>query len=822
MSDSVMEMPRVARLEHRCLDMLSAGRSLEVILETITRGVDEIMPEFKSSVLLIEDGKLRHGAAPGLDEEFNRLVDGIEIGEGVGSCGTAAVRGEQVIVTDVADDPLWVDYRDAARQFGLGACWSTPVVDHDGEVLATFAMYSDQPRKPRQRELKLIDRIAQFVRLAIERSRMMEQLKESERRFQMLAEHVQDVFWITSPDKEKVYYVSPAYERIWGRSYEGLTESPRQWLEAIHEEDRQRVRQAAERQREGAYVQEYRVVRPDGDIRWIIDRGFPVYDPDGEVARIVGTARDITSRKTAELKLRERLKELRCLYESSSVLVGGPSHSLEGVCQKIAEVLPSGFQYADVAVARLELEDCCVCTAGSVDCVHRLREDIVCGGEKVGYVEVGYTEECPDNGDGEGPFLPEERKMLEAIAAHISQTIQSRRMERKLARNERLNAIGQLTGGVAHDFNNLLTIIVGNASLLTQQESLDVGEVRELGREILEAGERGAELTRRLLAFARKQPLEQHVTDVNERIESMADLLERTLGEHVQMQLGLAPQLWNVCIDEAQFENSLLNLCINARDAMPEGGQLTVTTANRRIDEDTAEVCEGLEPGNYVCLTVSDTGVGMDERTRQRAFDPFFTTKDMGKGNGLGLSMVYGFVRQSRGQISIDSEPGEGTKIRLFLPAVAEAVDDGASDELAEEPRGAGQKVLVVEDDELVRRNVGRQLELLGYRVSAVGDGPSALKRLEQQDDVDVLFSDVVMPGGMNGYELARAARQMCPELAVVLTSGYSDEVVDARDDGGREELLLAKPYARGELARALQQVIGAGEEPNPATESTS
>jgi len=337
-------------------------------------------------------------------------------------------------------------------------------------------------------------------------------------------------------------------------------------------------------------------------------------------------------------------------------------------------------------------------------------------------------------------------------------------LEEQLHRAQRLDALGQLTGGVAHDFNNLLTVIQGNAELLT--EELD-GDPRRLplAQMIATAAERGGDLTRRLLAFARRQTLEPRPIDVNAHIEGMRPLLQRTLGEPVEIGLALGPDLPPALVDPAQLESAVLNLCLNARDAMPEGGRLLVDTAAVELDDDYAGRHGDVSPGFYVRVAVSDTGQGIDPGDLEHVFEPFFTTKQS-KGNGLGLAMVYGFLKQSGGHVNVYSEPGQGTTVRMYLPQ-AEAGEAAAAEPPAEATCGGSETVLLVEDDELVRRYAGDQLRALGYRVLEAENGPEALAVLETVEPVHLLFTDVVMPGGMNGRELADAACRVRPDLHV-------------------------------------------------------
>lgn len=380
------------------------------------------------------------------------------------------------------------------------------------------------------------------------------------------------------------------------------------------------------------------------------------------------------------------------------------------------------------------------------------------------------------------------------------------KLEEQLRQAQRLEALGQLTGGVAHDFNNLLTVMQGNAELLS--EAL-VGnpDLKPLAEMISTAAQRGAALTRHLLAFARRQVLDPLAVDVNRLITGMDGLIRRALGEHITILLILAPDLWPALVDPAQFESALLNLCINARDAMPEGGTLTIETANVLLDQHYADRSTDVTPGAYVLVAVSDTGAGIAPEHLPHVFEPFFTTKEKGKGSGLGLSMVYGFVKQSQGHVTIYSEPGRGTTVKLYLPR---SVEDVAGYETGIEGAwvGGNETILLVEDDEAVRHFARQQLTSLGYRVLEAGTGPEALEIVRAHDDVALLFTDIVMPGGMSGRELVEAARQVLPGLKVLYTSGYAENVIvhHGRLDPG--VLLLSKPYRRADLARKVREAL--------------
>lgn len=372
--------------------------------------------------------------------------------------------------------------------------------------------------------------------------------------------------------------------------------------------------------------------------------------------------------------------------------------------------------------------------------------------------------------------------------------------ERKLAQAQRLEAVGQLTGGIAHDFNNLLTVIIGNLELIEMHVQDD--KLRKMLRDSQEAADLGAKLTSRLLAFARRSHLEPEILELNDLVLNVTSMLRRTLGEQISLSTVLAPDLWLVKADPTQAESSLINLAINARDAMPKGGKLIVETRNAHMEEIMSGTTVELPHGNYVQISVSDTGSGMPSEVKDRAFEPFFTTKTRGHGTGLGLSMVYGFAKQSGGHVTIYSEVGHGTTINIYLPKTGGvSAADEAEPEAAVEPK-LDRVILAVEDDDAVRNLTVTRLKTLGYEVHEAPDGAAAIRLLEQGLKIDLLFSDLVMPGGLSGYDVAKKAKEIDPSIRVLLTSGYAEDLVRAENLG--EIKLLRKPYRLTDLHKAL------------------
>jgi signal transduction histidine kinase len=413
--------------------------------------------------------------------------------------------------------------------------------------------------------------------------------------------------------------------------------------------------------------------------------------------------------------------------------------------------------------------------------------------------------------DGQVRHVREKESFLEVqdgVAIRTEGTLQditeNKQAEERYRQAQKMEAVGQLTGGVAHDFNNLLAAILGHAEIVEQQLGQDDDSVRT----IIRAADRGAELTQRLLAFSRRQPLNSRPIDVVALIGNVHQLLRRTLGETIDINIAMAPALWNAVADTGQLENAVLNLAINARDAMPDGGRLTIEAVNVALSAEDAATHMEVIPGDYVSLSVTDTGSGMPPNVLEHAFEPFFTTKDVGKGSGLGLSMVYGFVKQSGGDVTIESTPGRGTTVTLFLPKAQKALEETGSKKRQAAPRGRGETVLVVEDEPDVRAMAEAILRGLDYNVLTAKDARAGLALLEAEPAIDLLLSDVVLPGNMSGPDLGSRAGEIRPKVKLLFMSGYAEPRNRLRSELPEGCNLLDKPFRRIDLARAVRAAL--------------
>jgi PAS domain S-box-containing protein len=406
----------------------------------------------------------------------------------------------------------------------------------------------------------------------------------------------------------------------------------------------------------------------------------------------------------------------------------------------------------------------------------------------------------PDTNSGSNTFY--------SVGRDISEEL---RREEMLRQSQKMEAVGQLTGGLAHDFNNLLAGISGSLELINMRLAQGrVAEVEKYATAAQGAANRAAALTHRLLAFSRRQTLAPKPTDVKQLVSSIEDLIGRTIGPNIELETINAVGLWPCLIDPSQLENAVLNLCINARDAMPDGGKITIETGNRWMDQRAAKE-RGLEPGQYISLCVSDTGTGMTPEMIEKAFDPFFTTKPIGVGTGLGLSMIYGFAQQSGGAVRIYSEPDQGTLVCIYLPRhLGKADTEEAAADLSDVPRGEGETVLIIDDEPTVRMLVSEVLSDLGYNALEAEDGAAGLKVLNSGARVDLLVSDVGLPGGLNGRQVADAARATRPDLKVLFITGYAENAVLSHGHLDPGMHVMTKPFAMDALATRIRELIEA------------
>jgi PAS domain S-box-containing protein len=620
------------------------------------------------------------------------------------------------------------------------------------------------------------------------------------------------------------------------------------YLHGVHPEDRAMIARSIKHciTHGTEYAEEYRLLQPDGQLNWVFARGRCYKDHHGRPMRFLGAALDLTERKRTEQALRQSQTELQLIINAMPILIsyvdseerfrlnnsayldwyGLTPQELFG--KTIREVLGDeayALRAEHIAEA-LKGKPCCF----SISTSHR--------DGSLRHALMNYLPRHGGDGAVNGFYIfvidETERKQTEEALRNLNETLEERvaartqqlaetnqRLQNEMVERERaedalrhaqkMEAVGQLTGGIAHDFNNMLTGIIGSLDLM--QRYIADGRTHEIGRfteAAVSSANRAAALTHRLLAFSRRQSLDRKPLNANELVRSLEDLLSRTKGDHIELKLQLANEVWPISTDVSQLENALLNLVINARDAMPDGGQLLIETANVYLDGSDITTLEPVKAGDYVMIAVSDNGTGMTPSVLAKAFDPFFTTKPIGQGTGLGLSMIYGFAQQSGGHVSLFSLPGKGTSVRLYLPRLhAMEPEDVLMPVTGEAPAAiAGETVVLVEDDPAVRMLVLDLLNELGYHAHEAEDAKTALPLLESDLRVDLLVTDVGLPG-MNGRQLAEIARQHRPDLKVLFMTGYAETAAERQGFLEEGMDMVAKPFSIDLLANKIRTMIG-------------
>jgi PAS domain S-box-containing protein len=664
------------------------------------------------------------------------------------------------------------------------------------------------------------------------RDQIEQRLKATEDRFR-IAQVAGGIGWFEWDLVTDAWEWTPHVAVLFG--FDPETPRPRfaDWQPAIFIDDVPKLRSAIILATERApYYVEFRVTHPDGTVHWIAGKGEITKDEIGQARRVAGVYYDISERKALEARFLALNESLEARVVDRARQLAATAAQLEETERRFHLLIDA---VTDYAIFMLD-------AAGNVVSWNPGAEKIkgYSSAEILGqHFSRFYTEDDRQKGVPRTALATAERTgkyeaegwrcrkdgttfmasvVINAIRdasgrllgfAKVTRDITEKKAtEEQLRQSQKMEAVGQLTGGVAHDFNNLLTVIMGNLEHLDRVLAPDQPAKRMIAA-ALRGASRAAMLTNRLLAFSRRQPLMPEVLSANKLVAGMSELMRRTLGEAVQIEAVLAGGLWPTLADSNQLENALINLAINARDAMPEGGKLTIETANAHLDEAYARRHDEVRPGQYVGIFVSDTGIGMDAETVAHAFEPFFTTKEIGQGTGLGLSQVYGFIKQSGGHVKIYSEVSEGTTVKLYLPRYR-GLEHVADERLQthELPEGRSELVLVVEDDPDVRDYTVEMVGDLGYSVLSAPDGASALRLLDSHREVSLLFTDVGLPGGMNGRQLAEQALRRQPRLKVLYTTGYARNAIIHQGRLDPDVEVVFKPFTYSDLATKIRRVL--------------
>ncbi len=786
----------------KVLNQVALGAELSAILNSTIRLIDQQLAPSRAGIWLAAgDRRLHFAAGPGLPAGFVEAAADVEIGPASGSCGAAAWRKAPVIVEDISTDPLFEVRRELALAHGLRACWSVPILSAKNGVLATCAVFSGEPRRPTPEEIRVVEGLVHLVRLAIEHWRIAADLKATTALFRALIENTSDIVTVTDPNGT-IRYQSPAVERVLGYPVGELigTDS----VQLLHPDDREPSPPHEAGPGHGAggrtRVVEQRMRHKDGSWR-LMEVEISDLTGDPAVGGIVSSARDITRSTQAAQALAASEEQYRELFENAQDMLctldlAGRFTSLNLTGEKI-----TGYPRGD-ALGKVFWDFV------APESREPARALVAClmGGEGGAPQELALMtrdgREVPVEISSRLIFTHGKPVGVQCICRDITQR---RKLEQQLRQSHKMEAIGLLAGGVAHDFNNLLTVISGCTQWVMQE--LEAGsDAYENASEVMLAADRAASLTRQLLAFGRAQLFQPARLDLNRLVANIDRMLRRLIGEDIELRTSMAPGLWIIRADPGQIEQVMLNLSLNARDAMPKGGRLVIETANCPLANEAA--MDEIPPGEYVRLSFSDSGQGMDAETQARIFEPFFTTKERGRGTGLGLATVYGIVKQSGGHIRVLSAPGEGSKFCLYFPKTGEAgAETAEADDSPLDPSHGDETILLVEDEHGVRQMVREMLRRRGYRILEAPDAASAERIFANHGArIHLLLSDVVMPN-QSGRELAERLRMKDPRLRILFMSGYTDDaILHHRIESGTA--FLQKPFTPDALAGKVRQVL--------------
>ena len=855
------ELHKIIKQRRSDEDMRKSNQRLDLLAETSSQllkidSPQEVVDSLCRKVLafldcdaffnyLVDDEKkrLHLNACGGLPEEDVRQMEWLDYG--VGLCGRSARDGCRIVVNDVQE--THDQYTDLVRSFGIEAYACHPLISK-GQVLGTLSFCTRKRSHFAVDELSLMKAVADQVSIAMERIRAEEKLhqanielgrrvaertaelaetvtalqkeiterektaealRKSEERYTLAVEGASDGIWERDFSADKTYY-SPRWKGMLGYEDHEIPNERGEWLKRIHPDDYEMVRQHLADYMDGrtsTYKIEYRMLHKDRSYRWILAKGACAYDSQGKPYRMAGSHTDITERKRAEEELRKNEELLRIILET--LPVGVVVFNLEGT--KILENHTRKKIWGVKDEAGITLEEYKGWFADSGEQIKKEEWPVFRAFNK-GITECKIIEiECYDGTrktviNSAAPLIIGGN--IVAGIGVVEDITDQKRLELQLLQAQKMESIGLLAGGVAHEFNNLLTGISGCCEEL--QEAADKNDelMQSNIQMIHSAAKEAADLTRSLLAFGRKQFIKPKPVSVNEVIVDAGKLLVRTLEENIHFSLDLSSEKLTVMADSGQIKQVIVNLAINARDAMPSGGNLTIRTRQTILDEKTARQYDLEMPGGYAVISVYDTGAGMDGKTVEKIFEPFFTTKEVGKGTGLGLSIIYGIIKQHNGSIRVESKPGKGTTFSIYLPRIeAEITKEKPQRKVL--PSGGTEAILVVEDDDFVRHFLGKTLGREGYEVITAKDGEEAVSKFEgYPGTISLIITDMVMPK-KSGREMYDAISRMKPGIRVLFVSGYSADMIEKKEALGEGIDFISKPFTKKDLLDKTRCILG-------------
>lgn len=637
--------------------------------------------------------------------------------------------------------------------------------------------------------------------------------KESEERFRQIAETVDGLFFIASPNMEKIHYMSPNFEGWSKYSCKQICDNALIWQDIVHPEDLYFYKQSIERTLESDFkisFPNYRIIHRDGSVRWLSSQLHPVYGEDGEVKNIIGFTTDITD----SVKSSEKLDEMRNQFQNAFAYAvhGMALISLDGRFIRVNDALCGRLGYSENELLSLSMmqivhkDDLKITISLLKEILDDIRETVQLEERYVSkdgsIVPIQFNASLVKDGEGKPVHF----------VAQMQDLSELKEREEELRHSQKMDAVGKLTGGIAHDFNNILGIILGNLEILDSTLPENEKQKNRVQKAI-KSVDRGSNLIKKLLSFSRNSSPVKNLINVNEVLEGFNELIFKSLKDTISVKHDYENNIWPIEIDVYEFEDAILNIILNARDAMPNGGELKIDTKNIVINDEYIMKHPDGKIGEHVLITIEDTGEGIKKELLEKVFEPFYTTKSINKGTGLGLSMVHGFVQRSGGHMRIKSVYGEGTAIKLYIPRSYKK-HEVANELLYEEVKlpGGRETILIVDDEQHLCEIAEQQLNNLGYSVFTAKNTDSALKIINENDEIDLLFSDIVMPDNQDGFQMAKSAKEIKPSLKVLLTSGYSDDIKNKTENNifneSLKETVLKKPYNKHDLAFAVRRSL--------------
>jgi PAS domain S-box-containing protein len=861
----------------RVLEKLAAGASITEVLTTLVEATEELVPETVCSISIRDrdSGRVHCGAFTSLPAGFIDKIESIDAGTESSCIGQAIDTGERVVIADFEKSELNRKFGELAKSIGMSACWCEPIHSSRGETLGALTVFLKKPAEPTEQDAELLKSAAELAGIAIEQRQTEAALKENEEQLSLFVQH--SPVAVAMFDTEMRYLVASRQwtdvhgvgdrDIIGERHYDVFPDLPERWKQ-LHRRCLSGAIETSEADR---------VVRPDGTVDWIKWAIHPWRRNDGEIGGIIIFSEQVTEQKVAQDRLKRSEEQYRFLVEhmpdtiteldpdgnvlfANRVVSGGSIANVIGTdvtSRKNAEdaltlsenryrklfeddlagvfiATPGGhFITCNPAFVRMfgfeSVDDALTFDASTLYPGKEVWDEFLKRIESEGRL-VDYEEKLR-NKDGKAVYVVanfvggfDGTGNLTEIKGYLFDNTARKKLEEQLVQAHKMEAVGRLAGGIAHDFNNSLTSISGyNELLLNKLESHS--PLHRYAQEVMKASDRAAGLTKRLLAFSRQQMIQPKVIDLNTVVHNMDKVMRRTIGEDIDLETKAGTEDCTLEVDPSLIETIILNLAINARDAMPEGGKLSIQTGKTTVDKVNQHRTPGIDLGRYVVLSVSDTGVGMDRETQARIFEPFFTTKEQGRGTGLGLSTVYGAVRQSGGHVRVSSQPHKGATFTLYFPSIEDRKPVSTRREMFLGPSQGTETVLVAEDEPTVRRLIKDVLENKGYRVLLADDGESALEVVDEKGgDFHLLIADVVMPR-MNGRELAAQLRSRYPRLKVLYFSGYIGKASVKIAELGPGTSFLSKPFSSEALARKIRLLLDSpppGRPASPEAQSSS